>query len=306
MIRYIIRRLIACIPTILLVVTLVFFAFQLIPGDAAAIFAGEQASAEQIERIRHEMGLDKPVMEQYVIYLNRVIHGNLGRSAISGRNVLTEIQARFGKTVKLSLWAIALSSLLGITFGTLSALKRETIIDWALSVLSILGISLPSFWLGILLIYTFSIKLRLLPATGSNSAKHYVLPVIVCSFYSIAFITRMTRSALLEVLGEDYVRTARAKGLRERLVVAKHVLRNALIPVITTVGLQFGYMLGGSVVTETVFAWPGMGRLLVSSVEQRDITMVQGILLVVAACFLLVNLAVDIIYSFVDPRIRYS
>lgn len=306
MLRYIFRRLIACIPTIWLVVTLVFFAFELIPGDAAAIYAGEQASAQQIERVRHEMGLDKPVLVRYGIYLNRIIHGDLGRSALSGMDVSSEIMVRFEKTVQLSLLSIAFASVLGITFGTVSAFKRNTWVDYFLTLISVLGISLPNFWFGILLIYTFAIKLHWLPATGSSSTKNYILPVICSSFYSIAFITRITRSALLEVLGEDYVRTARAKGLSEKAVVSKHVLRNGLIPVITTVGLQFGYMLGGSVVTETVFAWPGMGRLLVSSVEKRDITMVQGVLLVVAACFLIVNLCVDLIYCIVDPRIRYS
>jgi ABC-type dipeptide/oligopeptide/nickel transport system permease component len=295
-----------CIPTVFLVITLVFFAFQLIPGDAALIFAGEQASQEQIAQIRSDLGLDKPVLEQYSIYLLRLVKGDMGKSAITGRPVILEIRSRFFNTVKLAVVATLVSSIFGIVFGTISALKREKPADYVISVLSIFGISIPSFWLALLLMYFFSVKLKLLPTTGNASLKHYIMPTIVLSVYSIAFIARMTRSSLFEILGEDYVRTAREKGMKERIVIAKHVLRNALIPVITVVGLQFGYLLGGAVVTETVFAWPGLGRLLVTSVEQRDLMVVQGVLLVFATSFVLVNLLIDLLYGLVDPRIRFN
>jgi ABC-type dipeptide/oligopeptide/nickel transport system permease component len=295
-----------CIPTVFLVITLVFFAFQLIPGDAALIFAGEQASQEQIAQIRSDLGQDKPVFEQYSIYLQRLLKGDMGKSAITGRPVFLEIKSRFFNTVRLAVVATVVSSIFGIVFGTISALKREKPADYVISVLSIFGISIPSFWLALLLMYFFSVKLKLLPTTGNASLKHYIMPTIVLSVYSIAFIARMTRSSLFEILGEDYVRTAREKGMKERIVIAKHVLRNALIPVITVVGLQFGYLLGGAVVTETVFAWPGLGRLLVTSVEQRDLMVVQGVLLVFATSFVLVNLLIDLLYGLVDPRIRFN
>jgi ABC-type dipeptide/oligopeptide/nickel transport system permease component len=295
-----------CIPTVFLVITLVFFAFQLIPGDAALIFAGEQASQEQIAQIRSDLGLDKPVFEQYSIYLQRLLKGDMGKSAITGRPVFLEIKSRFFNTVRLAVVATVVSSIFGIVFGTISALKREKPADYVISVLSIFGISIPSFWLALLLMYFFSVKLKLLPTTGNASLKHYIMPTIVLSVYSIAFIARMTRSSLFEILGEDYVRTAREKGMKERIVIAKHVLRNALIPVITVVGLQFGYLLGGAVVNETVFAWPGLGRLLVTSVEQRDLMVVQGVLLVFATSFVLVNLLIDLLYGLVDPRIRFN
>lgn len=306
MLKFIFRRLIASIPTVFIVVTLVFFAFQLIPGDAATMFAGEQASAEQIERIRRDLGLDQPIGTQYLIYIKNLLRGYLGRSAITGRPVITEVADRFPNTVRMALLSTILSSIVGISLGTISALKRETRTEYFISAISVLGISIPSFWLGLISMYIFSVKLRWLPATGNATPKHYILPVLVLSAYSIAFITRMTRSSLHEVLGEDYVRTAREKGLKEKVVISKHVLRNALIPVVTVVGLQFGHMLGGAVVTETVFAWPGMGRLLVTAVEQRDLMVVQGVLLVFSVSFVLVNLLVDVLYSFIDPRIRYD
>ena len=306
MLKYILRRLIICIPTVFVVITLVFFAFQLIPGDAALIFAGEQASQQQIERIRVELGLDKPAIVQYGMYLKRLVNLDLGNSAITGRPVTKEISSRFGNTVKLAVLATTVSAILGVMFGTLSALKRETPVDYTISTVSILGISIPSFWLALLLMYLFSVKLKLLPTTGNKTWKHFIMPTIVLSVYSIAFIARMTRSSLFEVLGEEYVRTARAKGQKERIVIIGHVLKNALIPVITVVGLQFGYMLGGAVVTEKIFAWPGIGRQLVTSVEQRDLMLVQGILLVFSLSFVLVNVLVDILYGLADPRIRFE
>ncbi|MGC8838414.1 MAG: ABC transporter permease [Anaerolineae bacterium] len=306
MTRYLIRRVLVSIPTVFLVVTLVFLAFRVIPGDPAQMYAGEQATRETLEAVRKELGLDKPVHIQYIEYLKNLARGDLGRSYITRRPVIVEISSRFANTVKLSLAAISLAIVTGLTMGIIAALKQERFWDYLFSILALVGISTPVFWLALILMYIFSLRLHILPTAGSQTWKHYLMPTFCLSVYSIAFITRMTRSALLEVFGEDYVRTARAKGLPERMVLLRHILRNALIPITTVVGLRFGYMLGGAVVTETVFAWPGMGRLLVTAVEQRDIPIVQGVLLVFGTAFVLINLIVDVLYSVIDPRIRYG
>lgn len=303
---YIIRRVLVSIPTVFLVVTLVFLAFRVIPGDPAQMYAGEQATRETLEQVRKELGLDKPVLVQYVEYLKNLARGDLGRSYITRRPVIVEISTRFANTVKLSLAAISLAVATGLTMGIIAAVKQERFWDYLFSVLALVGISTPVFWLALILMYVFSLRLHILPTAGSQTWKHYLMPTFCLSVYSIAFITRMTRSSLLEVFGEDFVRTARAKGLPERMVLLRHILRNALIPITTVVGLRFGYMLGGAVVTETVFAWPGMGRLLVTAVEQRDIPIVQGVLLVFGTAFVLINLVVDVLYSVIDPRIRYG
>jgi ABC-type dipeptide/oligopeptide/nickel transport system permease component len=305
-ITYIVRRILISIPILFLVVTLVFFAFQLIPGDPAQMYAGEQATKEVLEKVRKDLGLDRPVLVQYGSYLQRLVQGDLGQSFITRRPVSVEIGSRFGNTVKLSIAAISFATVIGLVMGTISAVNQEGWWDYLFSVLSLFGISTPVFWLALLLMYFFSIRLGILPTSGNDSWRHYLMPTFCLAVFSVAFITRMTRSSLLELLGDDFVRTARAKGLAERRVLANHVLRNALIPIITVVGLRFGYMLGGAVITETIFAWPGMGRLLVTAVEQRDIPIVQGVLLVFAAAFVMVNLSVDVIYGVVDPRIRYD
>lgn len=306
MIRYIIRRILIAIPIVFLVISLIFFAFKLIPGDPALMFAGEQASSETIERIRREWGLDQPVLVQYGAYLSRLVRLDLGTSFITGRTVLVEISERFFNTFKLALAAISFATFFGLIFGSISAVKRESFIDYLFSGLAILGISIPVFWLALLLMYVFSIQNNILPVSGDATWKHYLMPTFCLSVYSLAVITRMFRSNLLEMLGEDFVRTARAKGLGEYFVLTKHVMQNALIPVTTVVGLQFGYMLGGAVITETIFAWPGIGRLLVIAVQQRDIPVVQGVLLVIVSSFVFVNMFVDILYGVIDPRIRYE
>jgi len=294
------------IPIVFFVVSAVFFAFKLIPGDPAAMFAGEQASAEAIARIRHEMGLDRPVLVQYMDYLRKLLRGDLGNSFMTGRSVAMDLKIRFGNTLRLALISTSLSAFLGISMGLISAIKRETFVDYLLTVISLLGISTPIFWLGLLLMYVFSLKLGWLPISGNDSWRHYIMPVVVLSMVSIATILRITRSSVLEVMGEDFVRTARGKGLGERLVIVRHVLRNALIPIVTVIGLQFGYQLGGAIITETIFGWPGMGKLLITAVEQRDIPVVQGCLLVFSTSFVLVNLITDLIYAVVDPKIAYS
>lgn len=306
MTAYIVRRVLISLPILFLVITLVFFAFQLIPGDPARMYAGEQATLEVLERVRQDLGLDRPVLVQYISYLKRLARGDLGQSFITRRPVAVEITSRFGNTVKLSIAAISVATILGIVMGVLSAVNQEGFWDYVFSVISLVGISTPVFWLALLLMYLFSIRLHALPTSGNDTWRHYLMPTFCLAVYSIAFITRMTRSSLLEILGEDFVRTARAKGLSRYVVLSRHVLRNALIPIATVVGLRFGYMLGGAVITETIFAWPGMGRLLVTAVEQRDVPVVQGVLLVFAASFVLVNLIIDVLYAFIDPRIRYT
>jgi ABC-type dipeptide/oligopeptide/nickel transport system permease component len=303
--RFLARRLLASVPVLFLVVTLVFFAFQLIPGDAARMYVGGYATDEAVEAARHELGLDKPVLVQYANYLQGIVRGDLGKSVQTRRPVVQEIFPSFVNTVELSLAAIVLASTIGIVLGTVAAIKQGTFWDHLMTVLALVGISVPVFWLGLVMAYYFSVTLHILPSAGKATWQAFLMPTVCLAAFSVAFITRMTRSSLLEIMGADFIRTARAKGLRESVVVGGHALRNALVPVVTVVGLRFGYMLGGAVITEQVFAWPGLGRLLVTAVTQRDIPMVQGALLIFGASFVLVNLAVDLLYTFLDPRIRY-
>jgi peptide/nickel transport system permease protein len=305
LLRYIIKRILIGIPILFLVITTVFFAFRLIPGDAARILAGDEAPIERVEQIRTELGLDRPVLVQYGAYLAGIARGDLGVSFSSRRPVAVEIGTRFGNTLSLALAAIALATVVGIVLGVISALFRGKLADHVVTVIALLGISVPVFWLGLLMMQLFSVQLGWLPAAGHGTWRHFIMPTITLSVFSIAFITRMTRSSLLETIAQDYVRTARAKGVRERLVLLLHSLRNALLPVTIVVGLRFGYMVGGAVITEEVFAWPGLGRLLILAVGQRDIPLVQGLLLVFATSFVLVNLFVDVLYAFLDPRIRH-
>jgi ABC-type dipeptide/oligopeptide/nickel transport system permease component len=294
------------LPIVFLVATTVFFLFKLIPGDPATVFAGEQASPATIARVRERLGLDQPIMVQYWRYLQRLVKGDLGTSFINGMEVIDLVKARFPNTIRLAFISTILSAFLGVSIGMVSALKRETIIDYLLTVVALLGISIPIFWLGLLLIYIFSVEFSLLPIAGAATWKNYIMPVCTLSAVSVASILRITRSSILEVMGEDFVRLARAKGLKESRVVFRHVLPNALIPVVTVIGLQFGYMLGGSIITETIFGWPGMGRMLVVAVNQRDVMVVQGVLIVFATSFVLVNLIVDVVYALIDPKISYS
>jgi ABC-type dipeptide/oligopeptide/nickel transport system permease component len=303
--RYIFRRILIGIPILFFVVTAVFFAFRLIPGDAARIIAGDEAPQERVEQIRRDLGLDRPAIVQYGAYLSNLARGDLGVSFSSRRPVAVEIGSRFWNTFSLALAAIVLATIVGISMGVISALFRGTIADHVVTLVALLGISIPVFWLGLLMMQLFSVELGWLPAAGYGTWRHFIMPTITLSVFSIAFITRMTRSSLLETIQQDYVRTARAKGVRERLVLLMHSLRNALLPVTIVVGLRFGYMVGGAVITEEVFAWPGLGRLLILSVAQRDIPLVQGLLLVFATSFVIVNLLVDILYAFLDPRIRH-
>ncbi len=305
MTTYILRRVLITIPILFLVVTFVFFAFQLIPGDPARMYAGDDASLVEVEQVRKDLGLDQPPLVQYIGYITRLAQGDLGVSIFTRRPVIVEIRGRFWNTIKLSLAAIVVATILGMAMGIASAVDRNGFWDFVFSIVALLGISIPVFWLGLLLMWFFSVRLGILPSAGDGTWRHFIMPTVTLSVFSLAFITRMTRSSLLETIQEDYVRTAQAKGVPNLMVLVRHSLRNALLPIVTVVGLRFGYMLGGAVITESVFAWPGMGRLLVTAVSQRDIPVVQGVLLVFAAAFVIVNLIVDVLYGFVDPRIRH-
>ncbi|MBI4276899.1 MAG: ABC transporter permease [Armatimonadetes bacterium] len=305
MLRYIIHRVVLAIPLLLLVVTAVFVVFALIPGDPALIYAGESAHPEVIERVRRQFGLDRPLHVRYLTYLRELSQGNMGRSIFTGVPVATELRQKFTNTLHLAVASIALAAAVGIGTGILSALKKNAGWDRVTTLFALGGISIPGFWLALLLIYFFSVQLRWFPTGGVGTWRHYVLPTVALSVFSTAYLTRMTRSALLEVVRNDYIRTARAKGLPERLVIFKHALRNALIPVVTVMGLRLGITLTGSVVTETIFAWPGLGRLMVAAVNGRDYPVIQGTLLFFAATFVVVNLLVDVSYAVFDPRIRY-
>jgi peptide/nickel transport system permease protein len=270
------------------------------------VVAGLLASEADVEQIRHQLGLDQPAPVQYTVYLGRLIHFDLGTSARTGQPVVSEILARLPGTAELAATSIAVAALVGISAGLLAGLHHNRRLDYLISGLMLFGISMPVYWLGLMLIVVFAIRLHWLPAAGSQEPFAWVLPTVTLAAFSVALIARMTRSTVLEVLRTDYVRTARAKGLVDGAVVYGHALRNALLPVVTVVGHQFGTLLGGAVLTETVFGWPGMGQLLVDALFARDYPVVQGIVLTFSTLFILVNLGVDVLYGYIDPRIHYS
>lgn len=264
------------------------------------------ATQEEVERLRHQLGLDRPLYVQYFSYLGRLARFDLGRSARTQGPVAAEITARLPNTLVLSVAAIALACLFGIPAGMISAVRPYTWMDYLVTSGALFGISMPVFWLGLMLVVIFSVYLKWLPAGGTGGLEYAILPSITLAAYVVAFIARMTRASMMETLHQDFVTTARAKGLREQAVILRHALKNALIPIITVIGLQFGTLLGGAVLTEAVFAWPGIGRLIVDSILARDYPMIQGTILVFGLLYVLVNLAVDLLYAVVDPRIRYD
>lgn len=306
MTRYIVQRLLAAFVTLIGVSLIIFLLVHLMPGDPARVIAGLLASEEDVQRVREQMGLNRPLPTQYAIFFGRLVQGDLGTSARTREPVLDEIMARLPATMKLAAISMSIAGLAGVLGGVIAAYRRNSKLDFLISMGTLFGISMPVYWLGLMLIVVFAVRLNWLPAAGSEGWKSYTMPSLTLAAFSVALVARMTRSSMLEVLGEDYIRTARAKGTRERIVVLRHALKNALIPVITVIGLQFGTLLGGAVLTETVFGWPGMGRLLVDSIFARDYPMVQGIVLIFAALFILVNLVVDVTYAYVDPRIHYG
>jgi peptide/nickel transport system permease protein len=311
---YLVRRLLLVGPVLLGVSVVVFMVLHLSPGDPAEIMLGPQATKEDLERLRTELGLTEPLPVQYARWLGHVVQGDLGRSLWMKRPVLGEVLGRFQATLILTGTALLLSTVGGIALGVASATRPNSLLDRLSAVASLFGVSMPVFWLGIVLMVIFALWLGWLPASGMYSPygggdlrdllAHLALPAVTLAAASITIVARLTRSTMLETLGQDYIRTARAKGVVERLVVLRHGLRNALIPIVTVVGVQAGYLLGGAVLTETVFAWPGVGTLMVQGILARDFPLVQGCVLVVALCFVLVNLAVDALYAWLDPRIR--
>ena len=304
--KYILQRLIAAVPTLLGVGTVVFLMLHMLPGDPARVIAGLMASEADVARIRHQLGLDQPLIVQYITFLGRLAHLNLGISARTSQPVLDEVMARLPYTMELAVVATAIAVVTGVVAGVVAATHHNTKVDYIVSAASLFGVSMPVYWLGLMLIVVFSINLKWLPAAGAGQPDSFVLPSLTLASFIVGLITRMTRSSMLEVLRQDYVQTARSKGLAEQVVLYTHALRNALLPVVTIVGLQFGTLLGGAVLTETVFGWPGIGQLLVDSIFARDYPMVQGITLTFSVLFILVNLAVDMLYAYIDPRIHYG
>ncbi len=321
------------IPVLLGVSIVVFFMVRAIPGDPAQLLLGQQATKAQVERVRENMGLDKPIFVQYGLFLVDAVQGDLGDSIVTGRPVTTELAERFPATLELTAFAMLVAVLVGVPVGVISAVKQYSILDKATSVLALTGISMPIFWLAMILIVIFFVNLGWLPFPGRLSTDvsipaitglvlvdsllslnfaafwdgllHLIMPAIALGTIPMAVVTRMTRSSMLEVMNEDYVRTARAKGVVPWLVISKHALRNAMLPTVTVIGLQVGLLMGGAVITETIFSWPGIGYIAYQSVNQRDYAMIQGVVLYGAALFVLVNLLVDILYAVLDPRVRY-
>jgi ABC-type dipeptide/oligopeptide/nickel transport system permease component len=288
-----------------LLTVVVFILLHLVPGDPARVAAGVQATPQEVAAVRHQLGLDRPLFTQYTSYLWNAVHGNFGQSIALHEPVIKIIGQFLPTTLLLAVLALGLALVLGIFLGVLGAFRRGGILDTVTSSIAVVGVSLPVFWLGLLLIYYFGVKLKWMPTEGLASWKGYVLPVIALATYPLALITRLTRSSTIEVLGEDYIRTARAKGMPERRVLFVHALRNALIPTVTAAGLSLGFLIGGTFVVETVFNINGLGSWVVNSVIARDIPAVQGATLVIGVGFVIANLLVDICYGLLNPRIRY-
>lgn len=332
--RYLTKRLLTAILVLFGVSIVVFGFVRLIPGDPASVMLGERATPESIARVRTQLGLDRPIYEQYLIFLTNALRGDLGKSVLRQEPVTSEIVRRFPATVELAFCAILFALAVGIPAGIISAVKRNSWFDGSSMLLALIGVSMPVFWLGLMLIFLFAVVLHWLPSGGRLAAgtqftpitnlllldtllrgdipiffqatRHLILPAIALGTIPMALIARMTRSSMLEVLNQDYVRTGRAKGLRERNVILRHALRNALLPIITVVGLQVGILLSGAILTETVFSWPGIGRWLVDAIYSRDYPIVQGVTLFIAIIFVVVNLTVDILYAWVDPRVKFD
>ncbi len=306
MASYVVQRLLMLVPVLIGVSLAVFMMLHLSPGDPARMVAGMAATPKQVEDVRLILGLDEPLYKQYLRYIGRLVQGDAGRSLSTNKPVISELWPRYVATLELTLAAMALAVSVGLTLGIISAIRQYSVIDNVLSLLALIGLSIPAFWLGLMLILVFSLKLSWLPTAGRGGFSHLILPAVTLGTFAMASVARMTRGSMLDVLGQEYMQTARAKGLHARVVLLRHGLRNALIPVLTVVGLQTGQLLGGAVLTETVFAWSGIGRFMVQAIQARDFPVVQGGVLLTAVTFVLVNLLVDLLYSVVDPRIKVS
>lgn len=309
MYKYVVKRLLMLIPVLLGVTFIVFFILNLSPGDPAAMILGDQASAEALEMKREELGLNDPLLVRYGRYIWDMVHGDLGVSYKNNISVWDQVMERFPNTAILAVAGILVALLIGIPTGIISAKKQYSAIDNCSMVLALIGVAMPNFWFGLLMVIIFALNLGWLPSQGMGEGgiellKSLVLPALTLGTGSAAMITRMTRSSMLEVIRQDYISTARSKGVSERNITYRHMLRNAMIPIVTAVGLQFGTLLGGAMLTETVFSWPGLGRLMVDSIKSKDIPMVLGSVIFLAIMFTVVNLIVDLIYAFIDPRIK--
>lgn len=301
---FIARRLLLLLPTLFGVVTVVFLMIHLIPGDPVEIMLGETAQAADKEELRRELGLDKPLLTQYLTYLGGVVTGDIGRSIHSHEPVLAEIVSRWPATLELALFAMIFAVIVSIPLGVISAAKKDTAIDRGTLFISLFGIAMPNFWLGPLLIILFSIELAWFPVAGRGGFDSLILPSITLGTALAAILIRLTRSSILEVMNEDFIRAARARGQGEISIYLKHALANALIPIITVAGLQLGALLAGAVITETIFSWPGIGRLMIEAIESRDYPLVQGCVLSISICYVMVNFLADLLYGIADPRIR--
>lgn len=306
MFAFIVRRLLLTLPVVWIVVTLVFGLIHLVPGDPVAQMLGEGASSTQVERLRHELGLDQPILTQYRTYMMSLLRGDLGVSIRDQETVARSIFSRYPATIELAVASIIFAVLMAVPLGVIAAVRRGKGIDHFAGFVSLLGVSLPNFAIGPLLILLFSIVLGLLPVSGRDGFLHLILPAITLGAGAAAVMTRMVRGSMLEEMRQDYIRTARAKGLGERAVIFGHALRNSLIPVITLLGLQAGMLLTGTMITEIIFSWPGIGRLTYQAISARDYPLAQGCFLTIALTYILVNLATDLVYSVADPRIRYE
>lgn len=302
--KYVLKRLLSTVIVLFIMSIVVFLIIHLIPGDPAEIYAGTGASASTVETVRKTMGLDRPLITQYWDWLTGICRGDFGVSLSTKEPILSTLTVKFVNTLKLSLYGAVFAIVFGIGLGVLSALYHNTVIDLFSMLVAIIGISMPVYWVGMLLVWCFSIYLGIFPVTGNDTWLSYVLPSICIGLNSLAVITRMTRSSMLEVLNEDYIVTAVAKGLRKPVIYFVHALKNAMIPIITTIGMQFGYLMGGSVLTETVFVYPGLGLYLVDAIRMRDYPVVQASLLVLTTVFILVNFLVDVAYFALDPKLR--
>ena len=305
MLQYLVKRLLGLVPTLLIVGVLVFMLVHMLPGDPARLAAGPDANAETVALVRADLGLDRPLPQQFVRFVTGAVTGDFGRSIRTKRPVSTEIGDRFAPTFWLTVWAMAWSVTFGMAIGIASAVWRNRWPDRLGMTLAVSGISFPAFALGMVLMQIFAVKLNWLPTVGADTWRHYILPSLTLGAAVAAIMARFTRSSFVDILGEDFIRTARAKGLAEPTVIGKHGLRNALIPVVTMMGLQFGFLLGGSIVVEVVFNWPGMGRLLVDAVDMRDYPVIQALVLLFSLEFILINLVVDVLYGLINPTIRY-
>ncbi len=303
---YFVRRTLQSLLLLLLVTIVVFSLLRLTPGDPATIMLGENAEPEQIAALKRAMGLDKPIYEQYIIYLGKMLQGDFGQSIRAQRPALEYVLERFPATIQLSLSALVIALIVGMPIGIVSAVKRYTLWDRGSMFVALLGQSIPGFWLGLMLISIFAVQLKVLPVSGRGDIRHLVLPGATLAAFLLGLMIRLTRSGMLDVLEQDFIRTARAKGLSSSTVLLGHALKNALIPIVTVLGLQIGVLLSGAVITETVFAWPGVGNLAVTAIYQRDYPLVQVVVLISATVFVFINWAVDMLYHVLDPRVRVA